>query len=105
MADNRNNSNGGGQKKNNNNNVAAAAVGGAIVGAGAAALATKALSDPKNRKKVQDVFDETKARIMDLLADLQNKVDDAGEVAGDKMEEGKVEVQKALKAGKRKSSK
>lgn len=84
--------------KKKTNNVAAAAVGGAIVGAGAAALATKALSDPKNRKKVQEVFDETKSRIMELLGDLQEKV-------GEGAEEGQVVAQKALKAGKKKLNK
>lgn len=101
MNGNKNNNNNG---KKNNNGVAAAAVGGAIIGAGAAALATKALSDPKNRKKVHDAFDDAKSRLLDALADLQNVAGDATENVQEKVEEGKVEARKVLKSGAKKKA-
>lgn len=90
-----------GKKDNDNGKVAAAAVGGAVVGAATAAVATKVLSDPKNRDKIKDAFDSAKDQLMGVIGDLQGKVGEAKEVADDKIIEGKAEAQKALTKGKK----
>ena len=54
----------------------AAAVAGVIAGASVAIAGAIALSDKNNRKKVEDVFNNAKGKVMGFAKDSQKKIED-----------------------------
>lgn len=53
-------------RMNKTTTAASAGIGGAIVGAGIAAVATKVLSDKKNRDKAGQILEDVREKISDL---------------------------------------
>jgi gas vesicle protein len=61
--------------KNNNANAVGAGIVGAVVGAAVGATAV-VLSNPKNRKKIEDKFEEYKKDGQKMVSDFKGKMED-----------------------------
>ena len=78
--------------KNNNANAVEAGIVGAVVGAAVGAAAV-VFSNPKNRKKVEQKFDEYKKDGQKMVSDFKGKMEGVASDEKQKVEE----VKKAIK--------
>lgn len=72
-----------------------AGIAGAVVGAGVAAVATKVLSDKKTRDKIKETVTNARDRVVSYAHRISREAKDKGEMAKDKLKEGREAIKEA----------